>query len=146
MCTQKLSNLAEHYSEKLKLQPLDVYDALRVVWNSENSCNVTPLTPTTVREREREKGVGKGERGRERLEASRSCTQNGFLYCVHTYPVICISRHSRAKSFSGHFLDNALLSACIVILPSCSALVKPSHGWRVGIHEACGMYSGMFGS
>ena len=47
MCSQSLLDLAERYSQKLKLQPLDVYDALRVVWNSENSCNVTPLTPVS---------------------------------------------------------------------------------------------------
>ena len=64
MCSQPLSDLAERYSQKLKLQPLDVYDALRVVWNSENSCNVTPLTPVS-REGERERGR-EGERGRER--------------------------------------------------------------------------------
>ena len=60
MCEEPLSELTERYSTKLKLQPLDIYDALRVIWNNENSF-VTPLTP--VRERE---GKKKKERERER--------------------------------------------------------------------------------
>ena len=60
MCKPPLSELTERYSTKLKLQPLDIYDALCVIWNSENSF-VTPLTPVSERgkEGEREK-LGKG--------------------------------------------------------------------------------------
>ena len=46
MCSQPLLDLAEHYGNKLKLQPLDIHDALFVIWNSENSF-VTPLTPVS---------------------------------------------------------------------------------------------------
>ena len=42
MCTEPLTELTDHYSTSLKLQPLDIYDALLVIWNSENSF-VTPL-------------------------------------------------------------------------------------------------------
>ena len=81
MFSEALSDLAERYSQKLKLQPLDVYDALRVVWNSENSCNVTPLTPPVSGERERGKVERRkregGRRGRERGRRERGGGREG---------------------------------------------------------------------